>query len=397
MPRSAVSSTVVVLSQRPGDWLAPCLASVLDQADRVVLVDNASVGAEASAVGAAHGVEVLRSEVNLGFAGGVNLALAAVRTDLVALLNDDAVAGPAWIRNAADILTDVGIAAVTPKVRMHGCYREVVLSDPPWPAPDDPRTLGRRIRSVRSGDEEVIDRLVGVGIHRLEGEPGAERWRWTIPGRPWYVPVDGPTTAVTVDGDDPGPGPVCRLLNKAGSYIRANGSLGDVGAETPDDGRWDEPAERFFSSGTALVARTETVRRIGALPDPFFAYYEDGDWSWRARLAGLRHMYDPASVVDHRVSATTGGGAWVHRMALRNRTLCLVRNAPRAVALRGVRATVADGPRDGVRRDVLRHLPWAVATRARLSRRWVLRPEDVWERWAGVDTTWDDGPVRVVS
>jgi GT2 family glycosyltransferase len=388
-----VSATVVVLSRQPDRWLAPCLASAVDQADRVVLVDNGSEGAEASRIGAAHGVEVVRAATNLGFAGGVNLALDRVRTDLVALLNDDAVAGPDWIRRAATVLEDAGVAAVTPKVRMQGRYREVVMADDPWPAPDDPRRLGRALRSVRSGGEEVLDRVVGVGIHELEGPHGGH-WRWTAPGRPFYVPVTGSATPVLIDGVELGSGVVCRLVNKAGSYLRTNGALGDVGAETPDDGRWDEPAERFFSSGTALVARTATWRRIGGLADPFFAYYEDGDWSWRARLAGLRHVYDPGATVDHLVSATSGGGAWVQRLALRNRALCAVRNAPARVALDVVRATLTAGPLDGVRNDVLRRLPWALTSRRRLSSQWVLDPDEVWDRWAGADTTWDDGPVR---
>ena len=392
------STTAVVLSRSPGDWLEPCLVSIADQADTIVLVDNGSPAAEASEIGRRFGVRVVRSPVNLGFSGGVNLALREVRTDLVALLNDDAVAGPGWLGRAATVLRDPGIAAVTPKVRMSGWYREVDLADTPLQVDGDRRVLGTRLASVRAGGVEVLDAVVGAGIHDAESAPAdpVGRWRWTAPGRPFYVPVADGNTEIVVNGERPRPGPLCRVLNKAGSYLRSDGQLGDHGWGSPDDGRWDQPGERFNASGTAMVVRMETFRRIGGLADPFFAYYEDSDWGWRARLAGMRIVYDPATVVDHRVSATSGGieSTWVRRLAARNRVLCLVRNAPRWVAAAAVRDRWREGPGDGVRREVLDRLPWALGSRRRCARQWEVSPEEVWNRWAGLDLTWDDGPVR---
>jgi N-acetylglucosaminyl-diphospho-decaprenol L-rhamnosyltransferase len=400
-PTPGADTTVVVLSRSPGHWLEPCLRSVVGQADQVIVVDNGSPGATASAIGRRLGALVLPSAINLGFAGGVNLALARVTTGNVALLNDDAVAGPGWLERAASVLEAPDVAAVTPKIRMAGWYREVLLDDPVLHVMDDRRRLGRRVESVRSGGEEVLDIVVGAGIYSPELDPGepVPYWRWTAPGRPFYVPVADAGTEVLVNGEAVPPGPTCRLLNKAGSYLRPDGQLGDHGAGSPDDGRWDRPAERFFASGTAMVARTETFRRLGGLADPFFSYYEDGDWSWRARLAGMRILYDPDAVVDHRVSATSGGAetSWVQRLAARNRVLCLVRNAPRGVALAAVRHRWNEGPGDGVRRDVMTRLPWAMASRRRLSRHWAVPPADVWNAWAGVDVTWDDGPVRTAA
>jgi GT2 family glycosyltransferase len=394
----AASCTVVVLSMLPGDWLEPCLRSVLDQADEILLVDNGSAGEEATRIGRQVGVRVLRSAVNRGFTGGVNMALGQVKTELVALLIDDATAGPGWLTRASSVLATPDIAAVTPKILMAGWYREVFLDDPVLYVEGDRRRLGRQIGSVRSGHEEVLDTVAGAGLHPPEDNPNepVPHWRWTAPGRPFYVPVADEGTEVLVNGEVPPLGPVCRLLNKAGSYLRSDGQLGDHGAESPDDGRWEETAERFFASGTALVTRMAAFDELGDLADPFFAYYEDGDWSWRARLAGHRIVYDPGSVVDHRVSASSGGAnsPWVQALAARNRVLCLVRNAPRGVAAEAVRQRWQAGPGDGARRDVMTHLSWAAASRIRLARRWKLPPAEVWNRWAGADVTWDDGPVR---
>jgi hypothetical protein len=36
-----------------------------------------------------------------------------------------------------------------------------------------------------------------------------------------------------------------------------------------------------------------------------------------------------------------------------------------------------------VRAGIAGLLPWALASRARQARLWAVRPEEVWERWAG--------------
>ncbi|MCU4185556.1 glycosyltransferase family 2 protein [Acidiferrimicrobium sp. IK] len=392
------AATVIVLSYQPGAWLAPCLESALGQrlagGVEVLCIDNGSAGRAAAALAAPIGARVLRSETNLGFAGGVNVGLRHARGALVALLNDDAVAGPDWVASAAAALEDPGVAAVGPKVLMAGWWQQVRLGDARTAAPGDHRVLGTRLRSVRAGGREVLEQAAGGGLHAMEGEAG-ERWRWTVPSAPFYVPVPGPSPEpVEVDGRPVASGPVTRLVNKAGSYLRRDGVLGDFGAETPDDGRFDTSRECFFASGTALVARGATWAAVGPLADEFFAYYEDGDWCWRARLLGMRVLYDAGATVEHRVSATSGGqvSSWVRYLAERNRTLCLLRNAPAAVAAAELRRRALAGPLDGVRRAVLSAAPAALWSRRRMRRQRTVDPRAVWDRWAGVDTTWEGGP-----
>ncbi|MGH9115244.1 MAG: glycosyltransferase family 2 protein, partial [Acidimicrobiales bacterium] len=278
--------------------------------------------------------------------------------------------------------------------------REVTLDDPAWRAPGDARDLGRRLQSVTVDGVDVIDRLAGAGIHRLEQDPGdpGKRWRWTTGSTPFYIPLPDSSegACVLIDGEQAPPGPVVRLINNAGSYLRQDAYLGDHALETPDDGRVDRPAERFAASATALAARASTLARVGLLAAPYFAYYEDSDWSWRARLAGMRLVYDPTSTVEHRRGATSGGVAdpRVRLLAERNRLLTAVRNAPLPVAARLVRERLEAGPDQGIRRALLRRLGWAAGTRLQMRRRWKLSPEEVWGRWAGADVTWDVTPAR---
>jgi hypothetical protein len=388
---------VIVVSYRPGEWLRPCLDSVVDQADQVIVVDNASVGGTAARVAGQVGAQVVTANRNLGFAGGVAAGLGPATGDIVAVLNDDAVAGPDWLTSASERLADPTVGAVTPKVRLSGWYREVLLGDEEWFAPGDSRPLGRRLLRLESDGHDVMASAMGAGLHDLESA-GGEQWRWTRPGRPFYVPVGGPSAELRVDGDDPGPGATVRLLNHAGSWLRAHGVAGEIGFGTPDDGRFDEPTEPFGFSGTAPVFRTETLHRIGAFAPRFFAYNEDTDWCLRARLTGLRVVYDPTpgAAVDHRMSATSGGtgSAMVRRLAQRNALLCMARNAPLSVVRPEVVGRLRRLPGDVVARQLAQMLPWALATRVRMSRMWTEDPVEVWSRWAEQGGTWDTSPAR---
>ena len=330
-----MSRSVVIVSLRAGDWLDPCLRSVRDQADQLVVVDNGSAGAEVTDVARRFGATVVRSPDNQGFAGGANLGIEGATGDVVALLNDDAVADPAWLDHAEEALADPSVAGVAPKVLLDGWYGQVIPTEDAWFAPSDARPLGRRLTSVRLAGEDVLERLVGPGVHRLEsgvvdGRP--ETWRWTRPGKPYFVPLPGPEpgAAVTVNGETLTLTTVCRLVNNAGLFLRSDGYSGDHGLESPDDGRWDDPRETFGVSGTAMAVRADVFERVGRFAGPFFAYYEDTDWSWRARRLGLRLQYQPASSVSHRRSVTSGQtlGARVRVLGERNRLLSLVRDAP---------------------------------------------------------------------
>ena len=92
-----MSRSVVVVSLRAGDWLEPCLESVRDQADQLVVVDNGSAGSEVSEVGRRFGALVVRNRDNQGFAGGANQGIRQATGEVVALLNDDAVAEATWL------------------------------------------------------------------------------------------------------------------------------------------------------------------------------------------------------------------------------------------------------------------------------------------------------------
>ena len=61
-----------------------------------------------------------------------------------------------------------------------------------------------------------------------------------------------------------------------------------------------------------------------------FAYLEDMDLAWRAKLAGFRNYYEPEAKVVHIGSGTTGGrhNEFKVRMSARNNIYMIRKNMP---------------------------------------------------------------------
>jgi hypothetical protein len=295
------------------------------------------------------------------------------------------------------VLEASDVAAVAPKIVLARRFGEVLLDDEVHFAPGDGRPLGRRVTSATLGGQDVLDSLLGPGLHRLEEGSDGQRWRWTAGQRPVYVPLPetpGPAPDLPSEGIElvlnGEPLPVRRLVdlvNSAGAYLRRDGYAGDCGANLPDDDRWGDKRECFAVTGTALVTTASTLERVGPLEAGYFAYYEDTDWCWRARLQGYRFIYDPVATVRHVRGLTSGGtlAARTRFLAERNRILTLARCAPLPLALGEARRKFSGGGDDGVAGVLPRALASALAQRARLRRRWALKSREVYDRWAGVD------------
>lgn len=107
-----------------------------------------------------------------------------------------------------------------------------------------------------------------------------------------------------------------------------------IGFGRPDDGRYDRPAETPYAHGAAMMVRREALARAGEMPESYFLYYEELDWSERIREAGFTIRYDPSCTVFHKESATTGQRSPLRSYYLtRNRLIYARRNRRGAVRL----------------------------------------------------------------
>jgi GT2 family glycosyltransferase len=76
------------------------------------------------------------------------------------------------------------------------------------------------------------------------------------------------------------------------------------GKHQKDAGQYDQPEDATFVSGCCMLLPRAALEKVGLFDDRFFAFYEDLDWSLRARKAGLRLRYAPRALLWHRVSAS---------------------------------------------------------------------------------------------
>ncbi len=211
-------------------------------------------------------------------------------------------------------------------------------------------------------------------------------------------------TAKLLFADRPG------FVQNAGVLLLSDGSAGDRGSGEPDDGRYDRSEEVFGACGASMLLRREALKDIGNFDESFFMYYEDTDWSWRARLRGWKIIYEPAAVAHHAHAATSG--EWSESFifhADRNRLFMVLKNAdPRFVvdsfsslfARAAANARAGDdssrpnrGPRRArvhgrVARSLAAHLPALLVKRARIRARRKVDDSAI-RRWMTPRAEWD--------
>jgi GT2 family glycosyltransferase len=374
-----LSTSVVVVTHKPIHYLDRCLASVAEQADEIVVVDNASEGDSASRAAERYGARYVRMSSNVGFAAGVNAGVAAATGDHLALLNDDAFADPGWIDGSVKVLADPTVGAVAPKLLFAWPRAIVRIEDPVRFRGSSPTPRGRHVTSVEVGGVDVSQKVIvhGGAIEDSEGF-------WTNGASLLEFPLVGGSDEVEVNGEGVEIEARIDLVNNAGSFLHPGAFCGDIGFGDRDNGAFESAADRFAACGAAMAFRRDAWERLGGFAEEFFAYYEDIDWSWRLQLAGLRVRYEPSLTVRHVHGYTGGPGhSGFEFYVSRNRILCMARNAPTRVAAR-LLTNLPPMPPWG-RRSLAKRLPAALAQRRRMSREAVQSREQVWARWAGVN------------
>jgi GT2 family glycosyltransferase len=210
-----MSVAAVVLSWNGRDDTLAAIRSLEGEPVETIVVDNASEDGSADAVAREFpGVELIRNDANLGYAGGMN----------------------------------VGI---------------------------------RRALERGAGHVFLLNNDVEV-------EPGAvERLLAEADGAGALCPVITSAEGVWYSGArfDPRRGYNGRHLTDVPSTVR----------------------ETERACGAAMLIPREALEEVGLLDEGLFAYWEDAEWSLRARRAGLPIRVLPPARVRHKVSVTTGG------------------------------------------------------------------------------------------
>lgn len=103
-----------------------------------------------------------------------------------------------------------------------------------------------------------------------------------------------------------------------------------IGEKEKDLGQHDTPGYTAYTHGAAMMVKKEVVDKVGLLPDLFFAYYEELDWSAHIRRAGYKIYYQPHALIYHKESVTIGKESPLKAYyQSRNRILFMRRNSSR--------------------------------------------------------------------
>ena len=216
----------------------------------VIVVDNASYNDEAGEIEKRYPtVQVIRSDRNLGFAGGNNLGIKAAKGRYIFLINND---------------------------------------------------------TIFKGEKSEVRIQIQSLINRLESSEkiGAvcPKIRFAWDSQPIQFAGFTPLSSIT-------------LRNRS------------IGNGEEDRGQYDTAHPTPYAHGAAMMVKREAINKAGLMPECYFLYYEELDWSMMLTRAGYDIWYEPACTVYHKESKTTGQNSPLKTYYLtRNRLLLVRRN-----------------------------------------------------------------------
>lgn len=118
-------------------------------------------------------------------------------------------------------------------------------------------------------------------------------------------------------------------IDDAGDYYCALGWAFAAGKDKPA-AAYDKARQIFSACGGACIYRRSILEQIGMLDENHFAYLEDVDIGYRARIYGYRNLYVPEAVVRHAGSGVSGSrhNAFKVKLSARNNVYLLCKNMP---------------------------------------------------------------------
>ena len=244
MPQECELSIITVNYNGLKDTCALIDSIPFNEDMEVIVVDNGSKENEANVLQKLYpSIKSIRSDQNLGFAGGNNIGIKAAKGKFLYLINNDTV------------------------------FKEF-----------NPQVL----------------------IHRLESSPKigivCPKIRFTWDNNPIQFAGYTPLSPITI-------------RNKA------------IGFGEEDKGQYDMPHQTPYAHGAAMMVKQEIIDKVGLMPECYFLYYEELDWSMMMTRAGYEIWYDPTSAIYHKESQSTGQNSPLRTYYItRNRLLLVKRN-----------------------------------------------------------------------
>lgn len=124
-------------------------------------------------------------------------------------------------------------------------------------------------------------------------------------------------------------------IDSAGVYYCALGWAYDYGKGKKVSGRYSKPRKIFAACGGAAIYRRSILEKIGLFDERHFAYLEDVDIGYRARISGYHNLYVPEALVYHAGSGASGSryNAFKTNLSSANSIYLIEKNMPPLQAL----------------------------------------------------------------
>ncbi len=99
-----------------------------------------------------------------------------------------------------------------------------------------------------------------------------------------------------------------KVLWYSGGKIDWKNVLGSHrGVDEVDHGQYNDIQETDYATGCCMFVKAEVFKKIGFLNDNYFLYYEDNDFSQRAKKTGFKIIYAPKAIIWHKNAGSAGG------------------------------------------------------------------------------------------
>ena len=244
MPQECELSIITVNYNGLKDTCALIDSITFNEDMEVIVVDNGSRKDEANYLQDLYpAIKAIRSEKNLGFAGGNNLGIKAAKGRYLYLVNNDTI------------------------------FKDF-----------NPQVLIQRLESSQ---------MIGVVCPKI-------RFAWD--NNPIQFAGYTPLSPITI-------------RNKA------------IGFGEEDKGQYDTPHQTPYAHGAAMMLKRKVIDKVGLMPECYFLYYEELDWSMMIARAGYEIWYEPGSTIYHKESQSTGQNSPLRTYYItRNRLLLVKRN-----------------------------------------------------------------------
>lgn len=100
-----------------------------------------------------------------------------------------------------------------------------------------------------------------------------------------------------------------------------------IGFNEEDHGQYDTAHPTPYAHGAAMLIRRDAIDKVGMMPECYFLYYEELDWSMMFNRAGYQIWYEPKCIIYHKESQATGQNSPLRTYYItRNRLLLVQRN-----------------------------------------------------------------------